>query len=210
MPARLDLTGMTFGRLAAVRFVRSVPPGRSAWLFRCDCGREVEATAASVRFGNTKSCGCLVRDTSPFTRRKHGASSEGRKTVEYKAWLAMRQRCSNPKDGRFSRYGGRGISLCQAWTDSFEAFISDMGIKPDRKMSIERKDNDGNYEPSNCYWGTTKQQSRNRSITKFVVVGHERMALGDACERFGVPYRKAARLLRHGHSEQEVFSLCGS
>lgn len=126
---------------------------------------------------------------------KHGESSCGKVTKEYGAWRKMRGRCYNPNDPKFSRYGGRGIRVCDRWL-KFANFLCDMGRAPSAKYSINRKDNDGNYEPRNCEWSTDKQQSNNRSTNKVVTyLGRSQtliqwarelnMNFGTLCSRIG-------------------------
>ncbi len=122
---------------------------------RCDCGSSVTVRFESLRSGNTKSCGC--RRLRGDLRRTHGHSKH---LPEYFIWKGMRQRCSNPRNQKFKDYGARGISVCERW-DSFEAFLSDMGRRPSPGHSIDRKNNDGNYEPGNCRWATAKEQAAN-------------------------------------------------
>lgn len=151
----IDLTGRRFGRLTILRrggSYRSEPK----WVCACDCGNELEVRSGALRRGNTESCGCLNADRSRERSTKHG--KHGTKT--YRSWNAMLQRCSNPKVWAYQYYGARGISVCERWR-SFEHFLADMGEAPPR-LSIDRIDNDGNYEPGNCRWATQSEQMRNR------------------------------------------------
>lgn len=147
MPAYKDITGHRFGRLVALE-----RQGRS-WLCQCDCGKQMIASGANIRKGNTKSCGCLKHEPYHLT---HGY----RHTKIYKSWYAMLQRCGNPKNTRYKYYGARGIAVCERWR-KFENFLADMGERPPG-MSIDRINNDGNYEPDNCRWATQEQQINNR------------------------------------------------
>lgn len=154
MPAFNDITGQRFGRLMAIRPIRE--HGRCRWLCRCECGNETVVTNSAILInGHTRSCGCL-RDGNP----KHGGARRSGLTREYKAWKYMWRRCTNPRSQNFKYYGGRGIKVCEQWK-SFETFLADMGSCPDG-YSIERIDNDGNYEPSNCKWIPLSEQPKNR------------------------------------------------
>jgi len=117
--------------------------------------------ASRLNDGWTKSCGCLQSETRALNGKRN--LRHGRiKTSEYYAWADMKSRCLYPKDWRYPEWGGRGITICQNWIDSFEAFFNDMGLRPGPGYSLDRINNDGNYEPSNCRWATAKEQASNR------------------------------------------------
>lgn len=126
---------------------------------RCDCGGYVLRPPSLLRAGRSLSCGCGVADFNRATKRKHGHTS--RPSPEYGAWVQMRSRCSNPKHEAYERYAGRGITICDRWSD-FLKFLEDMGPRPGRGYSLERVNNLGNYEPGNCKWATTREQNRNK------------------------------------------------
>ena len=158
-PVKLDLVGRKFGRLIAVKrtanFKRQV-----RWLCKCDCGIKVVVYAGHLKNGNTKSCGCYQREATSKARRIHGHSRTN--SLTYHSWRGMIQRCTDKNAENYDRYGGRGITVCSRWLDSFEIFLSDMGERTDRKLSIDRIKTSGNYEPTNCRWATYKQQAKNR------------------------------------------------
>lgn len=150
--------GRRYGRLTVI----GLAEGRKA-ICRCDCGNEVTVHRTNLVRPNTTSCGCLHKERVRESLTKHGHSSAGWKSSEYRSWSMMKNRCLNPNAENYKYYQARGIKICKRWQDSFEAFLEDMGPKPPgRRISIERIDNDGNYEPGNCVWGTPKVQANNR------------------------------------------------
>lgn len=156
----LRLSGQKFGRVAVIDRAPN-QSGRVMWNCRCDCGHEVVVRGSALTSGNSKSCGCLVAESMAATGRKNGTHNLSR-TPEYHSWKAMSARCYDPNNNRFRYYGARGVTVCQRWRDSFEAFLSDMGPKPSPRHSIDRKETNGRYEPDNCRWATPSEQSKNR------------------------------------------------
>jgi hypothetical protein len=163
----LDLTGMRFGRLVVIE--RAGHRGvERAWVCRCDCGTECVTVTASLRKGNTRSCGCLHVEVCAelgFRRATHGHCRGRTRTPEYQAWLNMRQRCLDPKASGYQRYAGRGIRVSPHWLN-FGNFFQDMGRRPAPHYSLDRINNDGNYEPGNCKWSTLSEQARNQRRLK--------------------------------------------
>lgn len=132
---------------------------------RCVCGREADVRTDGLNTG--KSQGCLpCRNKNNGRPIQHGDAKRSRMAPEYKSWAGAIQRCTNPNDAAYANYGGRGIKVCDRWLESYENFLADMGRKPNSRHSIDRINNDGNYEPGNCRWATAYQQRHNRRDSK--------------------------------------------
>lgn len=165
MGKRIDLTGQRFNRLVVIEFVEK--RGLNAyWKCVCDCGIVKTLRGSNIKSGHTKSCGCLHKEVVIKALTKHGHNTRKRTSPTYSTRYAMINRCSNPKANKYKYYGGRGITVCDRWLESFENFLEDMGERPPG-TTIDRIDNDGNYEPSNCCWATPKQQVQNRRCSTF-------------------------------------------
>lgn len=162
----------------------------------CTCGTRKSILMRSLRSGNTRSCGCLGREARAANGRRNRTHGMKR-TSTYKSWDSMKQRCLNPKSRQYRDYGGRGISICARWVESFENFLADMGECPPG-LTLERKDVNGHYEPSNCTWATRLAQTRNRRITAHIKVDGQDRILGEVCAERGVNAHLVHGRLRSG------------
>lgn len=179
-----DLTGQRFGRWTVLHF-QDTARKMTRWACRCDCGREVIVLGNSLRRRLSVSCGC--------SRWKHG-----RRTVnEYKAWHAARSRCTNPSNEHWAEYGGRGITMCERWQQSFDEFFRDMGPRPDG-LSLDRIDNDGPYSPENCRWASQLTQQSNRRTTLTATHNGETLTIKEWARRSGERYRTLLYRIENG------------
>lgn len=160
--------------------------GKSIWKYPClcDCGKESRVESYVLR--HAKSCGCSRLSVNRYAYRP-----------EYRVWHGMKQRCLNPNGARFHRYGGRGISVCDRWRNSFENFFKDMGPRPDG-LTLDRIDNDGDYKPGNCRWATRAQQQSNRSANHMVEAFGERMNVTQWALRTGIKRNSIYNRLKSG------------
>lgn len=166
--------GAKFGRLTIIS-IESIPGNIPRVLCRCDCGKITVKRWCNVKNNLTKSCGCLFRETRKIGGTTHGLG----KPPEFVVWTDMKARCNNPKEKSYERYGGRGIKVCGRWNKSFADFYYDMGPRPTPKHSIERIDNNGNYEPNNCKWIIRDRQARNRRNNTFITYQGVTLTIGE-------------------------------
>jgi hypothetical protein len=197
----IDISGRRFGRLVALE-TAGKRWGRFLWLCRCDCGVESVFDGNHLRRGMSKSCGCLMRETSRALKFVHGGTG----SQEHAIWRGMINRCENPNVRGYPGYGGRGIRVCARWRADFTAFLSDLGPRPSRQHSLERLNPDGNYEPGNVVWSTALAQANNKRNTRFVEYNGERMSLCDAVRLAGsvVHYEAAWVRIRSGWSVERA------
>ena len=161
----IDLTGHRFGAWSVLERA-DIVEGNARWLCECDCGtrRVVYASSLKIKTCVPRSCGCQwVKHLT-----QHGHAKKRNHTPTFSSWQSAKGRCFRETDRKFANYGGRGITMCDRWKNSFENFLADMGERPEGKTLDRYPDNDGNYEPGNCRWATPKQQARNRGNRKCV------------------------------------------
>lgn len=166
MKALIKLKGRRFGRLKVLEYAGADKRGNATWLCLCDCGTQKTLMGRHLRSGATKSCGCYMRESSLIRSTKHGHCT-GKTTVEYMAYVNMINRCYYESGVAYKHYGGRGIKVCKRWMrgelqkNGFMCFLEDMGIKPNKKLTLERVNNEKGYSPSNCKWATRSEQCLN-------------------------------------------------
>jgi hypothetical protein len=195
-----NLVGQTFGRLTVIERTSNDKDGEAQWLCVCSCGNEnlVVARTYSLRGGKKTSCGCYHKERARQARTKHGES----KSRLYKVWADMKQRCQNKNDTGYKRWGGRGIGVCKEWTDpntgfeNFRNWALSNGYK--EELTIDRIDNNGNYEPRNCRWATDKEQGNNKRNNHLIEFDGKTQTLQQWADELGVPRDRLAMRLRRG------------
>lgn len=173
-----DLTGRSFGRLVALKCVGRLGATENvSWVCQCECGIRPVVRAAHLKSGAIRSCGCLRSEVG----KTHGMTG----SPTYNTWMNMRKRCRDPNATGYDNYGGRGITVCDEWFDSFEAFVDDMGLRPEGK-TLDRIDNDKGYYKANCRWATRQEQAENLSTNVWVDIGTEKVTISELARRVGV------------------------
>jgi hypothetical protein len=198
----IDRSGLRYGKLVVRKFVglAQTKAHSALWECVCDCGGVSVVEGSKLQSGQTQSCGCIQRAAIGLRSKRHGLTN----SRAYHIWSSMKRRCIAPTSKHYKWYGARGIRVCDSWLGSFEQFVSDMGL-PLPDMTLDRIDNNGNYEPGNCRWVKQKSQNRNKRNTIRIVLGGEEGALAAFAERFGVPYALAYHRHRRGWSPERLF-----
>jgi hypothetical protein len=199
-----DLSGKRFNRLQVISKQTS-HNGRTMWLCLCDCGNKKLAEASNLKRNLTGSCGCLHRELTAKSHTTHGM----RHTVEYNTWARMKGRCENTKSKDYPRWGGRGIKVCKRW-ESFDNFFADMGKRPSTKHSLDRIDNNKNYQPSNCRWADAKTQANNRRRRgNLILVKYQGITkpLIDWADTFGINYSTIQWRYKQGWQGDRLFHI---
>ena len=196
-----NLTGKSFGRLTVQQEAYRSTDGKVYWTCVCVCGNTTNVWTGSLNNGHTRSCGCLHVETRSKNGLKHGLAH----VKEHDVWQQMRYRCSKHDHPSYPNYGGRGIKVCPRWDADFAAFIEDMGRCPEG-MSLDRINNDGDYEPSNCRWTTKITQANNTRRNVFLdletskniksAVKEDGISLREASRRFNVSRWTINRVLK--------------
>lgn len=199
MPGFIDLTGHRYGRLLVLS-KHGRDGEKITWNCQCDCGGTTVVRGNTLRNGDVVSCGCYHKERASQANTTHGLSD----TPEHETWMKIIQRCTNPNVERFPHYGGRGITVCDRWKDSFPSFIADMGPRPSDEHSIERNDVNGNYEPNNCRWATDAEQARNRTNNKILEYQGESYIQKDLADKFGITHYQLSYHLNQGKTVEEA------
>lgn len=210
----IDLNGKTFGRLRVLR-LNCVGGAGAMWHCACECGAELCVYGHLLRRGQVKSCGCLRKDVgtaalaayaasgAPHAALKHGDSKASGPTSEWTAWYSMRKRCENPRNAAYVDYGGRGIAVCERWSD-YPKFLEDVGRKPSPEHTLERIRVNEGYKPDNVRWATRVEQARNRRNTYYIECDGVRRSLAEWSEKTGLKNTTIRARLRSGWTEKEA------
>lgn len=202
MKAR-DLHGLKFNKLLVTRWAGN-DSGRNLWECTCECGNKVISIVGELTSGRRKSCGCIKRNPDSYRKchLTHGLTN----TPEFDAWHAIKQRCHNKNNKNYYRYGGRGITVCDRWFNSFENFINDMGKRPGPNYSIDRIDNDKGYSETNCRWATAIEQNNNKSSNRRVNYRGTTASVAEHCRRLGLNRASVKNRLHNGWTIEQALS----
>lgn len=195
----ISLVGKRFDRLLVESF-EGIRHGRRRWRCLCDCGNFVIVSTSSLRTQNTRSCGCLAKET--VSNYRHGMHS----SREYRIWCSMISRCHSSTSSGYHKYGARGIKVYRRWRQSFEEFYLYVGSAPSPKHGIDRINNSKGYFPGNVRWATQEEQSRNKTTNIWLELGAKRLILKDWAREMGLPYGTLYRRFRVGWDVNRILT----
>ena len=203
MGAFQNIIGQTFNYLTVIQQnPNKSNAGHYRWDCKCVCGNIVTHAASNLKSGTIHSCGCKFKSLLQDTHRTHGHSG----TPEYNVWKSIKQRTTNVKNVDYPNYGGKGIKISDEWRSCFKTFISDMGPRPTDNHSVERRNNSGNYESSNCYWATPIQQANNKSSNIRYEFHGVFQTVSELARQNNVSYEALRRRLNKGQSPIDAIS----
>jgi hypothetical protein len=198
-----DLIGMRFGRLTVLKRAENNKNGGAKWLCLCDCGSEKVVSSFKLISGVTQSCGCRAREKASVRATRHGRSH----TRIYRIWTGMKKRCDKSYDSSYKRYGGRGIKVCEEWY-SFESFYEwSINNGYADNLTIDRIDNKGNYEPSNCRWVTAKVQANNTSGNRILSHNGKNQTVAQWCDELNIPRSRIDNRLHWNWSIEKALAV---
>lgn len=203
-----DLTGQKFGRLTVLRMSERRTASRGGiCVCQCECGVIKEIPSLSLKSGAVVSCGCYNKEVNKRKNTKHGHDSHSKKSLTYKSWDKMIQRCCNPNAHEYKFYGAKGVQVCERWRD-FGAFLADMGERPSKELTIDRINYRGNYEPGNCRWANRKTQCNNTSRNIYYEYKGEKKTIAELAEIARVKYDTMyTRLRKNGLTAEQAVNL---
>jgi hypothetical protein len=195
-----NITGQKFGRWVVIKRNGNNAGGTALWLCKCECGNKATVRGTELRYGRSRSCGCLNSDvvSAMVTKRNttHGLSH----TPIHGIWARMIQRCHNKNSPDYEKYGGRGIAVCKRWRNSFESFYADMGARPDDDAQIDRINNNGPYSPSNCRWATRSENCSNTRRNHFITYSGKTQTMSQWAREIGITHMTLWKRINRGWS----------
>jgi len=198
--------GEKYNKLTVIKEVEKANDKRKSrqFLFKCDCGKEKVISLNDVRNGNTKSCGCHLMNI--ISNNKYGFKHGFEGTLTYNSYMSMLLRCNDTKHEHYYNYGGRGITVCKEWAEEngILNFVRDMGKRPSKEYTLDRKDGNGNYEPSNCRWATKLQQAANMRSNKFIEYNGVSFHQAEWERRLGIKRGRLWSLISKGRTPVEA------
>lgn len=197
---RKPIEGNRYGRVLVVSYAGLNKDHIATYLCRCECGKEWVTSGVRIRQGRVNSCGC--KRTEHFIT--HGQCRGISYAPEYNIWRSMLARCKNPNLECYANYGGRGITVCDRWQESFEDFIADVGSRPSPLHTLDRIDNNAGYEPGNVRWATQDEQNRNKRSNHFLTIDNRTQCVTDWAREFGVPISCFYGRTRRGWAPEEA------
>lgn len=201
IPPRVkNLTGQRFSRLLVVSFSH-IKNRNAVWNCLCDCGNECQVRGSRLRSGDTKSCGCFQIEQSIKHAYIDGLSYHPLR----KLYQNMISRCCNPNTKDYHNYGGRGITVCARWRESFANFLEDMGERPEG-YTLDRIDNEGSYSPDNCRWASLLQQSNNKRSNRYLFYNGKNLTMKQWSTLMGVNKVTVSRRIRAGWSIERALT----
>lgn len=204
MSGLVDLTDREFDRLTVLRYL-----GGSKWECQCKCGKIKSVHRAKLLGLETRSCGCLRKETTAANaklRKTHGHCTGGKNSTEYNIWRNMIKRCTNLKDKDYPNYGGRGIKICKRWLNSFADFLTDVGLRPSKAHTLDRKNNNGPYSPYNVCWATPIIQDRHKRSNRNITHNGKTMCVAAWADLLNVSCKALYCRLNYGWSVERTLT----
>lgn len=208
---KLDLYNKKFDRLTALFRLEEGDKTHGYWWCRCSCGKEKRVRIDQLMSGKTRSCGCLMREVNRELllgnerTLRHAHARANKRTKSHRTWESMRQRCLNPNATGYEYYGGRGITICDRWLESFENFLADMGVRPDNK-TLDRIDPDGNYCPENCRWANKREQANNRRNNNTLTYDGRTQTVAEWADEIGISRATLSSRVRRGWDDKKALT----
>lgn len=204
----INLSGQKYGRLTVLRMSGKRTASRGGiCVCQCECGNIKEIPSLALKSGAVVSCGCYNRENILKRLTKHGHNSHSQKSLTYKSWDKMIQRCLNPNTQEYKYYGAKGVQVCERWKD-FSAFLEDMGERPSKELTLDRIDCKGNYEPGNCRWANRLTQTNNTRRNVYYEYKGEKKTIAELARIAGVKYNTMyVRLRENGLTPEQAVNL---